>query len=211
MKDTKTVTFEASQWQLVPKSPVDAQLNAIADADGFDPCTPPPTPAAQSAGREAVSACSVCYGTGFDVNGRPCTFPHAPMRSIYSNAAHMNTPPPDWFGTSYVPPEAALSADGGEEAPSLANPLTPYGMLVRALRIVADTTLMEMADFLSTEYTIMRPSYLSGMEFGRNPIDIGDVTEASKFFASKGMPNTLDVLLIARNATIAAKAKGDAK
>ncbi|VVD99927.1 hypothetical protein PIN31115_02050 [Pandoraea iniqua] len=48
------------------------------------------TPAAQSAGQEPTSACSVCYGTGFDVNGKPCAFPHGPMRTTYSNAAPVN-------------------------------------------------------------------------------------------------------------------------
>ncbi|CAG9169911.1 helix-turn-helix domain-containing protein [Cupriavidus pinatubonensis] len=49
-----------------------------------------------------------------------------------------------------------------EEHPSFTNPLTPYGMLVRALRIVAGTSLRDMA-----QYTRLTPSQLSALEFGR--------------------------------------------
>ena len=96
----------------------------------------------------------------------------------------------------------ALSADGGEESPSLTNPLTPYGMLVRALRIVADTTLMEMSQRCG-----MTPSYLSALEFGRKAVTNDDATSAAVFFASKGIAGTLGLL----QAAIAAnQAKGDA-
>ncbi|VVE07386.1 hypothetical protein [Pandoraea sputorum] len=94
---------------------------------------------------------------------------------------------------------AALSADGGEESPSLTNPLTPYGMLVRALRIVTDTTLMEMA-----RHHNVSPSLLSGMEFGRKPVTIDDAIAASKFFSEHGVAGTLGALTVALQAAIAA-------
>ena len=101
---------------------------------------------------------------------------------------------------------AALSADGGEESPSLTNPLTPYGMLVRALRITTATTLMDMA-----RYRNVSPSLLSGMEFGRKPVTIDDAIAASEFFSEHGVAGTLGALTVALQAAIAAnQAKGDA-
>ncbi|ALS63593.1 hypothetical protein [Pandoraea apista] len=116
--DLKTVTFDASQWQLVPKKVTDEMAGAFmnggeypgrlkgkawgngseewyGDRERFDidysaMLAAAPTPAAQSAGQEAVSACSVCYGTGFDVNGKPCAFPHVPLRTAYTNAVPVN-------------------------------------------------------------------------------------------------------------------------
>ncbi|RRW90627.1 hypothetical protein [Pandoraea apista] len=118
MPDLKTVTFDASQWQLVPKKVTDEMAGAFmnggeypgrlkgkawgngseewhGDRERFDidysaMLAAAPTPAAQSAGQEAVSACSVCYGTGFDVNGKPCAFPHVPLRTAYTNAVPVN-------------------------------------------------------------------------------------------------------------------------
>ncbi|PTE02678.1 hypothetical protein [Pandoraea apista] len=118
MTDLKTVTFDASQWQLVPKKVTDEMAGAFmnggeypgrlkwkawgngseewyGDRERFDidysaMLAAAPTPAAQSAGQEAVSACSVCYGTGFDVNGKPCAFPHVPLRTAYTNAVPVN-------------------------------------------------------------------------------------------------------------------------
>ncbi|VVE33927.1 hypothetical protein [Pandoraea commovens] len=94
---------------------------------------------------------------------------------------------------------AALSADGGEESPSLTNPLTPYGMLVRALRITTATTLMDMA-----RYRNVSPSLLSGMEFGRKPVTIDDAIAASEFFSEHGVAGTLGALTVALQAAIAA-------
>lgn len=95
---------------------------------------------------------------------------------------------------------AALSADGGEISPSLTNSLTPYGMLVRALRIVADTTLMEMA-----QRCHVPPSHLSASEFGRKTVTDDDAMSAAVFFASKGIAGTLGML---QAAIAASTAKG---
>lgn len=70
MADTKTVTFDASQYQLVPKVPTNAQLTGIAAADSFDPyelyaamLAGAPTPAAQSAGHRPVAVATLTDGT----------------------------------------------------------------------------------------------------------------------------------------------------
>ncbi|WP_257765114.1 helix-turn-helix domain-containing protein [Burkholderia glumae] len=80
-------------------------------------------------------------------------------------------------------------ADAGEAVASIENPLTPYGMLVRALRIVAGTTLMDMA-------TAMRvsPAFLSSLEFGRRPVTYDNAVFASGFFSDKGIVDTLPAL-----------------
>lgn len=88
------------------------------------------------------------------------------------------------------------------------NPMTPYGLLVRALRIVAGTTLMDMANHLSTS-----PSRLSGIEHGRKPVTHEDVVAASGYFHGTGIPGTLIVLerafSVSSNATIAAPSAGN--
>ncbi|WP_369050471.1 hypothetical protein [Burkholderia gladioli] len=82
-----------------------------------------------------------------------------------------------------------VPADAGEAVANIENPLTPYGMLVRALRIVANTTLMEMA-------TAMRvsPAFLSSLEFGRRPVTYDNAAFASGFFSDKGIVDTLPAL-----------------
>ncbi|WP_368648012.1 DUF3850 domain-containing protein [Castellaniella ginsengisoli] len=80
------------------------------------------------------------------------------------------------------------SAQDREDAPSIWNPLTPYGVLVQALRIVAGTTLMEMSE--GTGYT---PSYLSGIEFGRNPVTDGVIGCTWSFLEDKGIKVPLSV------------------
>lgn len=64
--------------------------------------------------------------------------------------------------------------------------LTAYGMLVRALRIVANTTLYDMGQALS-----LKPSQLSAMEFGRQPVTPEIVRETATYFESLGINNTL--------------------
>lgn len=76
-----------------------------------------------------------------------------------------------------------------EEQPSLTNPLTPYGMLVRALRIVAGTTLYDMGQSL-----LLRPAKLSAMEFGREPVTPEIVREIATYFESNGIGNTRPAL-----------------
>lgn len=85
----------------------------------------------------------------------------------------------------YTAPPAA-----GEAAqPSLTNPLTPYGMLVRALRIVTGTVLGDMAQHLGYS-----PAALSAVEFGRKPLTAVMVADTAAYFASVGIPDTLHAL-----------------
>lgn len=67
--------------------------------------------------------------------------------------------------------------------------LTAYGMLVRALRIVANTTLYEMGQALS-----LKPATLSAMEFGRVSVTAETVCDAAAFFESLGIEETLPAL-----------------
>jgi len=87
-----------------------------------------------------------------------------------------------------------------DREPSLLRPLTPYGLLVRALRIVSGTSLMEMSK--ATGYT---PAYLSGIEFGREPLTEEIVSAAWHFFWGGGLCVSRDLLLQAAHA-----AKGQA-
>lgn len=89
---------------------------------------------------------------------------------------------------SVVNQQMTTGAQDREDAPSIWNPLTPYGVLVRALRIVAGTTLMEMSE--GTGYT---PSYLSGIEFGRNPVTDGVIGCTWSFLEDKGIKVPLSV------------------
>ncbi|WP_241171781.1 helix-turn-helix domain-containing protein [Burkholderia multivorans] len=82
----------------------------------------------------------------------------------------------------------AAAADKREE-PSLTNPLTPYGMLVRALRIVTGITLMDMATALLTT-----PAKLSAMEFGRAPVTPEFAFDVAAYFDALGVPHTASAL-----------------
>ncbi|WP_261496693.1 helix-turn-helix domain-containing protein [Burkholderia multivorans] len=86
-------------------------------------------------------------------------------------------------------------ADAGEAQPSLTNPLTPYGMLVRALRIVSGTTLMDMAKALLTT-----PAKLSAMEFGRAPVTPEFAFDVAAYFDALGVPCTESALRAAARA-----------
>ncbi|MDN7511986.1 helix-turn-helix transcriptional regulator [Burkholderia multivorans] len=95
---------------------------------------------------------------------------------------------------------AELEADAEAEArltdePSLTNPLTPYGMLVRALRIVSGTTLMDMAKALLTT-----PAKLSAMEFGRAPVTPEFAFDVAAYFDALGVPHTASALRAAAGA-----------
>ena len=85
-----------------------------------------------------------------------------------------------------------------DEQPSLTNPLTPYGMLVRALRIVTGTLLYDMAKSMS-----LSPATLSAMEVGRRPVTYADACGAADFFASRGISGTLSALEHAIDAALA--------
>lgn len=90
------------------------------------------------------------------------------------------------------PTEQRMSDAAPEEQPSWTNPMTPYGMLVRALRIVVGTTLMDMATFLGCS-----PAQLSALEFGRKPVTNSDIVNAAHYFASFGINSTTHALTMA--------------
>ncbi|WP_186214640.1 helix-turn-helix transcriptional regulator [Burkholderia gladioli] len=84
-------------------------------------------------------------------------------------------------------PQAAAEPQG--PAPSLTSPLTPYGMLVRALRIVAGKTLMDMA-----KHVRLRPAELSALEFGRKPLTDAVLFDTARFFSHAGIDGTITAL-----------------
>ncbi|HDR9756470.1 TPA: hypothetical protein ACK3Q6_001653 [Burkholderia cepacia] len=86
-------------------------------------------------------------------------------------------------------------AEVTEEQPSLTNPLTPYGMLVRALRIIAHTSLYDMGQAL-----LLSPAKLSAMEFGREPVTPEIVREVGTYFESLGIHNMRPALQFAIDA-----------
>lgn len=92
-------------------------------------------------------------------------------------------------------------AEVTEEQPSLTNPLTPYGMLVRALRIVAQTSLYDMGQAL-----LLSPAKLSAMEFGREPVTPEIVREVGTYFESLGIHNMRPALQFAIDAARAGDA-----
>ncbi|WP_257806978.1 helix-turn-helix domain-containing protein [Burkholderia glumae] len=102
-------------------------------------------------------------------------------------------------------PQAAMTPEEWEDlTEGVENPLTSYGMLVRALRIVAGTTLMDMA-------TAMRvsPAFLSSLEFGRRPVTYDNAVFASGFFSDKGIVDTLPALAhAAKESQVAEGGKG---
>lgn len=70
--------------------------------------------------------------------------------------------------------------------------MTPYGLLIRALRIVAGTTLMEMSIQCG-----VTPAQLSAMEFGRRKVTEADLEKAGAFFSAKGVDVRVDLLTYA--------------
>jgi hypothetical protein len=81
-------------------------------------------------------------------------------------------------------PQAAQAAPvDAEPVPSLWNPLTPYGLLIRALRVLANTTMYDMANELG-----IPPSALSAMEFGTRPVTEKEAQEIAQFFIRLGIP-----------------------
>ncbi|WP_320338987.1 helix-turn-helix domain-containing protein [Burkholderia cenocepacia] len=98
---------------------------------------------------------------------------------------------PAFIGQTVTELRAALEAAAADkrEEPSLTNPLTPYGMLVRALRIVTGITLMDMATALLTT-----PAKLSAMEFGRAPVTPEFAFDVAAYFDALGVPHTASAL-----------------
>jgi hypothetical protein len=94
------------------------------------------------------------------------------------------------------------AAASEEPQPSLGSPLTPYGMLVRALRIVAGTTLMDMAKHLGRG-----SAELSSIELGRKPVRDADIVDAAHFFACAGIHSTTHALTMAARAAEQEKGK----
>lgn len=74
--------------------------------------------------------------------------------------------------------------------------LTPYGLLVRALRVVAKTTLGDMAKF-----THINSAALSDVEMGRCPLTDYLVVITAGYFDSLGIAGTLPMLFAALAAT----------
>ncbi|MDN7549118.1 hypothetical protein [Burkholderia cenocepacia] len=99
------------------------------------------------------------------------------------------------FSYAAAPPPAPASAPVGltEEQPSLTNPLTPYGMLCRALRIIAGTLLGDMAKHLGCSSAM-----LSAVEFGRKPLTDAMVADTAAYFSTLGIRDTLHALNAAR-------------
>ncbi|QRE00450.1 DNA binding protein [Burkholderia phage BCSR52] len=93
------------------------------------------------------------------------------------------------------------------ELPSIiANPLSAYGTLVRALRIVAGVTLMDHAKTLA-----IGPAALSSLEFGRKQVDRSMVIKTAIFFAENGVENTQDALSVAASKSNSERLRRDTK
>ncbi|WP_186084830.1 helix-turn-helix domain-containing protein [Burkholderia gladioli] len=69
------------------------------------------------------------------------------------------------------------------------SPLTPFGQLVRSLRVVTGTLLGDMARAMGVS-----SAHLSAIEFGRRPITPEQVKATSDFFESHGLPRTAPLL-----------------
>lgn len=79
-----------------------------------------------------------------------------------------------------VAPQASEAVRDADEV--LGSPLTPYGLLARALRAATGTTLMRMA-----RETGSTPAEISNYEFGRKAPDEIWFERAAFFFASNGI------------------------
>ncbi|MBY4669637.1 hypothetical protein K6W12_03200 [Burkholderia multivorans] len=115
-----------------------------------------------------------------------------PRRSENPTGIGYDTPPEE---LERILAQGETRAEVTVDQPSLANPLTPYGMLVRALRIVAQTSLHDMGQAL-----LLSPSKLSAMEFGREPVTPEIVREIGTYFESLGIHNMRPALQFAIDA-----------
>lgn len=125
MPDNKTVTFDASQYQLVPKMPTEEMIDAarekaISWSDGFPDhedgyramLDAAPTPAAQSAGQEPIYQARV-YGGWDDVSRSEFEQIEAnerPKRIVYAapvNASELVA----WFTDDHLTDKSATTWD----------------------------------------------------------------------------------------------------
>ena len=93
----------------------------------------------------------------------------------------------------YTAPPASRTAPIIER---LRNPLTPFGLVVRALRIVSDSSLLEMSYQMS-----LTAAHLSGVETGRKPLTENIIRAAHGFFVYKGLDVSIDLLRTAARAS----------
>ncbi|MFP3652252.1 MULTISPECIES: DUF551 domain-containing protein [Burkholderia] len=173
-----------------------------------------PQPPAQADAREALTdeqrgALQACVdvmlhdGVPVDAEHPACV---ALDRAEALLADHPGQPEPNYLRDNGRSIESVCGlpeprAEVTDEQPSLTNPLTPYGMLVRALRIVAQTSLYDMGQAL-----LLSPAKLSAMEFGRESVTPEIVREVGTYFESLGIHNMRPALQFAVDAARAGDA-----
>ncbi|WP_257834589.1 helix-turn-helix domain-containing protein [Burkholderia glumae] len=93
-----------------------------------------------------------------------------------------------------TPPTSAAPAisESEDAALSFASPLTPFGQLVRSLRVVTGALLGDMARAMGVS-----SAELSAIEFGKRPINPEQVKAISDFFEIYGLPRTAPLLMLA--------------
>lgn len=123
-------------------------------------------------------------------------------------------PPPRWKAawsamvaaapTPTAPDDVARDA-GGDPALAMLerfkNQMTPYGLLIRALRIVAGVTLGDMAEYMG-----ITPARLSGMEHGRHQVTTADGERSALYFYGLGIHGAQEsircAISVSRNSAI---------
>ncbi|AJG18800.1 hypothetical protein [Cupriavidus basilensis] len=109
--------------------------------------------------------------------------------------------------TDALMPILAAEQSSEDMLERLRNPMPPFGMLVRTLRIVSGSLLMDMAKDLQ-----LAPSELSAYECGRKPIPEELPRHAANYFEREGIGGTLSALSRARRVSIrGAISKGEGK
>ncbi|WP_186153417.1 Lar family restriction alleviation protein [Burkholderia gladioli] len=115
------------------------------------------------------------------------------MRAVLANE-HCVYGTPDELYAALVKAAPAIS-ESEDAAPDFASPLTPFGMLVRALRIVTGTLLGDMAKEME-----IGSAHLSAMEFGKKPVTNQHLAAIAGFFHSRGLRDTAPILRAALDA-----------